>query len=372
MKKFILVFVVFVCSFLGIAVAGQAWEPEEVALAIEGRKLLNEQKAGFTVRKECVTSEETGIETCTRKVDQFDVLLAVKAGDSPMTTIRVSGRSCVSKTAGFKTGCPVGWGINTRYVVRAPQEYVVYAAKRVVGVASGLKEVVYTPYAASFNTKIVQLYGRLHMARVIRDAYQDLANRSVRSLTNKDEYVHARVPQDVIENLVVVEHMDHSRLGKTPTEDLVNEVYVTIAMNQDLAYNYTRSQAQATGLTQVIPSTYKGLKRLYPNAGLISEFGTGMTEHRNAIKAAVLLADHDLGIIRKDSVRTALLEVQNRDKYRDFIAASYNGGPSRAMGLLLNGKDLMRDNGNSENQMYVHKMREVAATPLQVAAQTLF
>ncbi len=322
-----LAFVFFATSIASVS-NSEIKIPQHVSMAKEARELL----ASLT------------------SVQENETLLGITNDTKKISVIRV-GAQCKSLTQGFTITCQ-GRGINARYKVVEPKGYVVYAEK--IGM-----QIVYTPYSHLFNTEEVREYGRYYLSKILQNVYQDLAKRDVRSLVNKNDYVYRRVPQEVIENLIVVEHMDHSRLGKVPVADLINEVYTTIGMNQGLAYIYTVSPAQARGLTQMIPKTYDGLKRLYGTAGLVSDFSKGMKIHANAIKASILLADHDFGIIPSQIMRAELLKSKNRKKYNDFIASSYNGGPNRSVNLLMKGKDHYSNNDNEENKMYVLKMRAV-------------
>ncbi len=364
-KSFLAFFGTWVVAFGVLAETGAL---DAVKLTHEGRNLLQRHEAGFNLKKACVMAKGKGKSkvTCRNILGEFDVALAVKRAGEPFKVVEVLGRSCVSKTLGFETSCarlPNGKtnGVNTQFEVLKPGGYQVFAIRRVITDAKRYKEVVYTPYADFFDTPSVRRQGDLYIEGVITSAYKDLETRRVRSLANREAFVHDRVPRQVIENLVVVEHIDHARFAKEPIVDLAKEVYTILGVNKGLAYNYAKSSAQARGLLQVIPSTYAGLKRAYPNAGLVDDFVAGMTNHQNAIKAAILLADHDVGVIPDVSLRTRLFaDIQ---KYRDYVASAYNGGPARAMSLLVKGQDHERDNRNQENRIYVAKIRAVAKIP---------
>jgi hypothetical protein len=257
--------------------------------------------------------------------------------------------------------------VNTEFVVDAPSGYQVYAIRRVIGAPKAYKEVVYTPYGDFLNTISVRQFGKAYLDELVLGAYQDLAMKQVHSLVNKKAFVHERVPRRMIEQLVLVEHIDHSRFAKESTVDLMKEVYTILAVNGGLAYNYAKSSAAARGLLQVIPKTYTGLKNVYPSARLMPDFVVGMTNHHNAVKAAILLADHDVGVIPDVPTRASLLNPQNAAKYRDYTCSAYNGGPARAMSILVRGNDHVRDNPNLENRTYVQKCRAVASVAASVS-----
>ena len=348
--------------------------PEPVRFAIEGRKLLAQHEAGFDLKEVCPkqksNSKKSGAR-CHKVLGQFDVALAIKRGNEPFKIVEADGRSCVSKSRGFSLTCYTRNGktngVNTEFVVNEPSGYQVYALRRVIGAPKQYKEVVYTPYNEFLNTASVRQFGKAYLDKVVLGAYQDLHQHGVRSLANKGAFVHDRVPRQLIERLILVEHIDHGRFFNEPTIDLMKEVYTILALNQGLAYNYAKSTAAARGLLQVIPPTYAGLKRVYPSAALAPDFVSGMTNHHNAVKAAILLADHDVGVIPDVSTRAFLLDGKNLAKRQDYTCSAYNGGPARAMSILMKEKDHVRDNHNAENRTYVAKCRAVA----QVAASVV-
>lgn len=344
--------------------------PPQVQLALEGRDFLEKHEAGYSLTTHCKKKTFRNPRVlCTNSVGQFNVALAVKREGEPFKKVLVDGRTCASKTEGFDVVClrrrGKTNGVNTQFAVVEPQGYVVYALRRVVTSGDSYREVVYTPYVEALDTPMVREYGKAYLQLLTQEVYRELEGRKIRSLVSREAYVHERVPQEVIENLIVIEHIDHERFETEPMVGLVREVYTILGVNLGLAYNYAKSTAGARGLLQVIPSTYAGMQRKYPEAGLVSDFVHGMTDHHNAIKAAILLADHDVGIIPKTMHRSQLLEVRNRLKYQDYVASAYNGGPSRSVRLLLSGKDHVHDNPNPENRIYVAKMRALAKVALE-------
>jgi len=77
---------------------------------------------------------------------------------------------------------------------------------------------------------------------------------------------------------------------------------------------------------QFTPATYAQLVKAYPKAALIKDFKTGAADHLNSFKAAILLYDQNLkGLIKSNG--TKVLQDLNLEEY---LAASYNGAPSRA------------------------------------------
>lgn len=336
-------------------------------LARQARAFLDGETefAGFRVKKTCgATAARTTGKFCVDTIGQFDVLLAIKKEGEPFFSVRVDGNTCLSKDVRFAIFCYVRGGktngINTEFKVSSPSGYKVYAIRRVTSVVSHFTEGIYTPYSDELNTPEVRRYGKAYLERMIQEAYQDLAERGVRSLRHRNEFVHDRVPKDIIEYLIVIEHLEHGRLRRETLADLMQEVYAVVGLNQSIAFGYTKSPASARGLMQVIPSTYGGLRRIYPSAGLLPEFVEGTLDHENAVKAAALLIDHDIGIIPHIKMRDLIRDCSSSAKCLDYVSSAYNGGPYRALRLLLSGQDHVIDNSNLENKVYVAKMRAVA------------
>jgi soluble lytic murein transglycosylase-like protein len=73
--------------------------------------------------------------------------------------------------------------------------------------------------------------------------------------------------------------------------------------------------------------------------------------------AAILLADHDVSLVPKVMRSTALAG----PGLGNYIASSYNGGPSRPIKILKAGKDIVEANSNPENKLYGMKMKAAAA-----------
>ena len=65
---------------------------------------------------------------------------------------------------------------------------------------------------------------------------------------------------------------------------------------------------------------------MYPSARLVTDFVSGAADHVNSIKAAILLYDYNLrGLIKSNGQK-----VLQDPRLEEYLAASYNGSPSRA------------------------------------------
>lgn len=361
-------------------VFGQALAASEAEFARQAREILSRPShaAGFVEEQKCFPLKpEKGKKVkkaplkqkCTKELKSLDVVLAIsRDGDKDFTIVEAVGSGpslCVSKTAGFETVCYVSKlgktnGVNTEFEIKKPAGYKVYAIRRVVNDPGGRKEVVYTPYSDRLNTSEVRRAGMTYVSSVIDKALHELRARGVKSRIDPHRLVADLAPKEVIRRLVLIEHIDEDRFRREDFPRLVKEVYTTYGLNQGLAYNYAVSSAKARGMFQIIPKTYASMRATYPDANLKSDFVAGTKDHVNAAMAAILLADHDVSLIPK-VMRPSVLAGSGPG---DYIASSYNGGPSRPIRILKTGGDLVKNNPNLENKTYVLKMRATSAVTL--------
>ena len=311
-----------------------------------------------------------------------NVLLAVKQPLRPIRLVKArvvqgdkkQGRKdfCDSKTPGFTVRCVLNMlgeanGLNTEFVVELPYGYKVYAIRRLGPTPHGRQEMVYSPYADELATPPVIAEGKKYLDRVIKRAIDELRKDKVESLAFPGKLVADLVQKDAIHNLGVVEHIDPDLFKQWKLEYLMNRVYVILALNREGAYNLAPSSAQASGLYQIIPRTYKDMVATYPSARLIPNYRLGTYEHVNAAKTAMVLLDHDL----------FLLTIPDRSRvygdaflYKMYSASTYNGGPSCPKNVYRGGLcarqmlerfgEFVRNNPSEENRLYVEKMIAVS------------
>lgn len=353
-----------------LCVCGSALAANDVELARQARELLSrpEHAAGFTEAQKCFSlkSKKGGKHKaplkmkCVKELKSLDVVLAIKRdGDKTFTAIEAAGSGpnlCVSKTTGFETRCYLNSlgkpnGVNTEFEIEKPKGFKVYAIRRVVNDPKGRREVVYTPYSDKLNLPDVRRSGVAYIDSVIDRALDGLRARQVRSRIDPHRLVADMAPREVIRRLVLIEHIDEDRFRRESFTELVKEVHTTYGLNQNVAYNYSVSSAKARGMFQIIPKTYDAMRRTYPTAKLKENFVAGTTDHVNAAMAAILLADHDLGLIPRGLRQTVLADPG------EYVACSYNRGPSWPIKILKGRGDLVKQNLNSENRTYLLKMR---------------
>jgi hypothetical protein len=238
-------------------------------------------------------------------------------------------------TPGFVISMRRENGINTDFACISPAGGRVLAVKYPIsnegnrfGTDEPVIEAVYTPYSGEIKTEEVIKKGVEVQEHFIRKAYAKLADRKVLSQAFAGQKVVDVIPVEVLQVLLVNEHIDPGEFRTVGlTQALVERVLTVIATNEEKAYAYSVSRAGARGLVQMIPSTYALIANKYPTAGLMRDFSRGMADPVNAIMAQVLLCDADWQTIRTRSDIPA-------ERIGPYLAAAYNGGVGRVLSIL--------------------------------------
>jgi hypothetical protein len=363
---------------LSVLFFGQASAQSDVELARRAREILSHPQyvATFSTEMRCVQTKpakkEKGKNTeqkekCRRVLKATNVFLGISRGDDQFVVINVAGSGplmCASKTAEFDTKCYVNSlgetnGMNTEFEIVKPENYKVYGITRAYNGPDGPAKGVYTPYSDRLNTPPVRQAGKEYIDSVIDKAISELRVRGVSSHIDPNRLVADLASKDIVRRLVLIEHIDVYRFLRESVRDLANEVYVTYGLNQENAYNFSRSSVDANGMFQIIPATYYMVLDQYPAANLNRDFGAGTKDHVNAAIAAILLIDYNIGKLPK----TLRAVMYKHSLEGDYVSSSYNGKQSRPFRLLKAKQDFVKHNDNFENKHYIMKMRAVANLP---------
>jgi hypothetical protein len=251
-------------------------------------------------------------------------------------------------------------GINSEFECVAPAGARVLAIKypvsnegRRFGGDAEVIEAVYTPYSSEIESPEVVEHGLKVQDEFINKAYDRLNKRGVRSRAFEGRRITDVVPRDVLRVLLINEHIDP---GEFRTQGLAGplarRVLTVVATNKEKAYAYSISRAGAHGLVQMISSTYRLLLKKYPEAGLIEDFSTGMSDLVNAVMAQVLLCDADWQTLRS---RFDL----GPEQVGPYLAAAYNGGVGRVMSLLSSEQEEWMENPDLSRRPAVTVRRRV-------------
>ncbi|MBV9159080.1 MAG: hypothetical protein JO019_00605 [Candidatus Kaiserbacteria bacterium] len=280
------------------------------------KAMLKHETAGFTVERGALKS--------------YNIILAVKHRDKPEIEL-VRMEKDGANSLGFEIDWEKANGVNTNFIVKVPEGYVVLANRRVIKLGRYV-EAIYTPFTANLDTPKMRANGLAYLQTVLEKAYERAKHVDSEAFPGKT--VAEIVPIKVALKLAIIEHQDPSRLKTTTIGDLTNEVLTTIGANRERAYAFAISTAKARGLFQFIPRTYAAIRQQYPDAKLHAAFPAGMNDHVNAALASLLLFDSDM---RQASPEQREEMLKDPEKQGGFLAISYNSGARRAVCWLARG-----------------------------------
>lgn len=281
--------------------------------------------------------------------------------------------TAASKTPGFTIRYKGGNGVNTQYTIASPAGWQVLANRfPIFDAASGKKgtfppkEEVYVPYSDEFRTPDIVAAGKAYLDETVFRALSELRAKGVVSATGRGLVADLTDPEE-LENIVLIEHIDHEEFRRSPDKlGVVNRVFTTLGVNREGAYRFSGSAKGALGLAQFIRGTYKIIRTSYPQARLLEGFEEGMANHVNALQAAALYNDVTGATLEsyvqkylappREELALVLAEVR---------AAAYNGGAGRVKNALkkFGGQWQIAKNSRyslrTETRLYLEKFKTV-------------
>ncbi len=195
--------------------------------------------------------------------------------------------------------------------------------------------IYYTPYSRELHVPELVQGGENHLSSLAERAYTDLRERGVTSYAVPGAlvaHVEALRPEYVI-RLAPIEHMDLTEFLLDPSWT-TERIHVVIGANLEDVARYTCSKASACGLMQFTKGTYGYMRKLYPAAGLIESFEDGARDQFNAMKAALLLHDHNSSQL----VNAFGSDILNDPRLEEYLAAAYNTGVARVIAVVTAAK----------------------------------
>jgi hypothetical protein len=235
----------------------------------------------------------------------------------------------------------------TEYTVDAPERTVVLAVKfpyrrqvteRVtVRTANGgskvvrrtrdtVAEVIHSPFDGVLRTDTTVAAGIEYLASVVQEARTQLRAAGVQSRAFPGRLVTdvSQLTPEFTVRRAPNEHMDPTEFLLDP-DWTTDRMLVIIAANTASTSAYTCSSAAACGLWQFTSGTYSDMRRLYPGAGLLSDFTSGWRDHVNIAKAAVLLDDSNLAALIEEFGS----DIADDPRLEEYLTAAYNTGVGR-------------------------------------------
>lgn len=354
------------------AAAVPAAKPSMVAAVAAAQALLHSTLDARKTKPKIVTS--TNI--------PFNVTLAVWNRDTGTTTlvdgIRTGSRFALKTPFAYPVSVSYVNGVNTSYALPPDSHDVVVGVitPTITQIASKhrrkryqVSDIVYVPYSNDFYTPEMLSAGSDYLSFLIKQAYDDLRARGIRSHAYPDKLVVDVIDPYLVKSIAIIEHAHTQLFQKDDPEGAVGSFLITLATNKDDAFDQSVSTAGARGLVQFIPSTYKLIVNGRKDLGLIPDFVQGMGDHKNAVKAQVALLDDDLAAM-PDSIKAQY--ATQPGKVAEYLAAAYNGGDVRVRrALAMWGEDAWSVSRvgeiNSLNTKAVRLRSDVAVLKKRVA-----
>ena len=243
--------------------------------------------------------------------------------DSPTAAISSNGRTVTSRTLRVN-------GVNTPITISDENGQAQLPLMIQYPVEKGgryIETAYYMSTHPGLVTPEVVNAGRFYVHNVIEIARDQLRNKG---------YAIQPKVADIAERLATVEHVDQLRFRTEFQPNIYNDIFTLYALNEGQTYRYSVSSAGAGGMVQMIPSTYRMVRGLYPNALLMPDFVEGMRNHVNAAQAMLLYMQmtwNDLAARR--SVSNALATGVATQEH--LMAAGYNSNPAKLPGYLDRG-----------------------------------
>ncbi len=262
-------------------------------------------------------------------------------------------------------------GVNSAYV--SDKGEVVLAVRYPITTSVGTKkkpsykntDVIYAPYSAAIHQPDVVMAGSAYVDHVYEQVFERLKQSSAHSKAFPEKTLAEATDLELAKLILMIEHVDNTSVQADALRQ-VERFLVTMALNKEDAYDYSRSSAGALGLVQFIPSTYASMVRLYPDLKLEPDFEKAMRDPVNSLTAQVVYLDYLLAQFPRETRDKAHLFPSFT---QEIVAAAYNGGPSRvkkAMAVWEENLDAAerlhvreRSRLKKETMQYVTKLRLV-------------
>lgn len=282
-------------------------------------------------------------ETFVRKITYYSwaeialAILDVSTGKIEIIKVKRAGQDLIIEDKGFeieieKRFSGMAWnGYNTPYFVKKPENRVIIANKYItyrLGKPSLI--VVYSPYSSKIHRAELVKKGEDYLDAKIEEAYAELKKLKVKSAALPDKLAADVVSKNWIKTLMLIEQIDPDEFLNFPDDGkkrIAERVFVILGLNGKRAYSLTTSNRGAQGLAQFIEPTYQSIRKKYPKAKLNYGFVSGTADHKNIIKAAILLLDYNLGDIKKKFGEDILKD----PSLEEYLAASYNTTVARTL-----------------------------------------
>jgi len=197
----------------------------------------------------------------------------------------------------------------------------------------GIDYRMYVPYSPDLHATQLVEAGWQYIDNLVVSTFNELERKRVPSQAVPGALV-TEVPvftHDMFKELPLIEQMGMGEFIVAP-ERTAERVFILFGTNQERAFKWTCNSAGACGAYQFTDNrwngyegTYTTIRQKYPEAHLIRDFLDGAADHRNIAQMAMLLYDHNLGLLLKRYGQT----IMEDPRLREYLAALYNASPAR-------------------------------------------
>lgn len=188
-----------------------------------------------------------------------------------------------------------------------------------------IEPIVMTPSSADLKTPEIVKEGERVLDEYVAAARNFLNANGIRSRAYPNRLLADVIKPELAKAVIAVEHTDLASL-RVNAQSVVDRIYVHLAANPAAPYAADQSSANALGLVQFIPSTYKHLVSSRPDLALISDFRFGMHDPENAVRAEIAYLDELLAMLPASARETFQ---EDPELASEFVVAAYNAGPAR-------------------------------------------
>lgn len=220
---------------------------------------------------------------------------------------------------------------------------------------------LYTPYSADLARLFPTLAteGRLHFERDIAEAEYELR---AKGMFTREELAFYRPLVRQIFPAESTDPFEFSMADETGKKRLTEAPYVILGANGDDAYTLKVSSAGAKGPMQIMPSSCRDLRGLYPAMGFSADCSSGaFGSHKHVENVAACYLE--LKMHRGTLVRLLGQKITRRADFDRILKASYNGGPGHVVRAFRKGERRHWDKSRyipSETKQYLQKCDYVA------------
>ncbi|MFA5051270.1 MAG: hypothetical protein WC499_04105 [Patescibacteria group bacterium] len=207
-------------------------------------------------------------------------------------------------------------GLSASFFRQHHSNYQLLLLKNKACIGEEMKDFSWTPFSKGINSIELSDAGREYLKNSINEAFEELSKQGVKSRANKNQLVAETIPSKIPTLLFLTEN---AHFGST------KRTLVFLGANRERAFVNVKSKRNAFGPVQMIFSTYKMMRKKYPDAQLPDNFFAGVLDYGTAIKSMILLCDWNLRYLDN---------IPKSEQGRELIAFYHSGTEIEKLGLI--------------------------------------